>query len=93
MGKLASPSQRAGSELCDRHLAPNALCADLNDRTPVILAPESWPVELREQPTDPRQVKALLALKFSRGMMCWPLSPRVGSVKNNEPSLSAPIAA
>jgi len=26
-------------------------------------------------------------------MTCWPLSPRVGNVKNNDPSLMEPIAA
>jgi putative SOS response-associated peptidase YedK len=26
-------------------------------------------------------------------MICWPVSPRVGSVKNNDPSLIEPVAA
>jgi hypothetical protein len=26
-------------------------------------------------------------------MICWPLSPRVGNVKNNDPGLIAPITA
>ena len=26
-------------------------------------------------------------------MICWPVSPRVGNLKNNDPSLIAPIAA
>ncbi len=26
-------------------------------------------------------------------MICWPVSPRVGNVKNNDPSLIEPIAA
>jgi len=26
-------------------------------------------------------------------MMCWPVSARVGNVKNNDPSLIEPIAA
>jgi len=29
----------------------------------------------------------------SDGMVCWPVSPRVGNVKNNDPSLIEPIAA
>jgi putative SOS response-associated peptidase YedK len=29
----------------------------------------------------------------SDDMICWPVSPRVGSVKNNDPSLIEPIAA
>jgi len=26
-------------------------------------------------------------------MICWPISPRVGNVKNNDPTLIEPIAA
>ena len=26
-------------------------------------------------------------------MICWPVSPRVGDVKNNDPSLIEPLAA
>jgi hypothetical protein len=26
-------------------------------------------------------------------MICWPVSPRVGNLKNNDPSRIAPIAA
>jgi hypothetical protein len=29
----------------------------------------------------------------SEGMVCWPISLRVGNVKNNDPSLVEPIAA
>ena len=29
----------------------------------------------------------------SGGMVCWPVSARVGNVKNNDPSLIEPIAA
>jgi hypothetical protein len=29
----------------------------------------------------------------SDGMICWPVSARVGNVKNNDPSLIEPIAA
>jgi putative SOS response-associated peptidase YedK len=28
-----------------------------------------------------------------RAMTCWPVSPRVGNVKNNDPSLIEPIAS
>jgi putative SOS response-associated peptidase YedK len=45
---------------------------------PVILDPETWPAWLGEEPADARQLKAMLA---------WPVSPRVGNVKNNVPSL------
>jgi putative SOS response-associated peptidase YedK len=72
---------------------PNELCAELHDRMSVVLAPEAWPVWLGEEPADPRQLKALLAPLPSEAMTCWPVSARVGNVKNNDPSLIAPIAA
>jgi putative SOS response-associated peptidase YedK len=32
-------------------------------------------------------LKSMLAPYPSDGMICWPVSARVGSVKNNDPSL------
>jgi putative SOS response-associated peptidase YedK len=72
---------------------PNELCAELHNRMPVVLGRETWPVWLGEEPADPRQLKALLAPYPSERMTCWPVSARVGNVKNNDPSLIEPIAA
>jgi putative SOS response-associated peptidase YedK len=72
---------------------PNKLCAELHNRMPVVLAPETWPGWLGEEPTDPHHLKTLLAPYPSDQMTCWPISPRVGNVKNNDPSLIEPIAA
>ncbi|HZC96228.1 MAG TPA: SOS response-associated peptidase family protein, partial [Bradyrhizobium sp.] len=58
---------------------------------PAVLKPEAWPLWLGEQPAEPAQVKALLAPYPPDGMACWPVSPRVGNVKNNDPSLMEPI--
>jgi hypothetical protein len=52
---------------------------------------ETWATWLGEEPADPRQLKALLAPYPSEGMTCWPVSPRVGNVKNNDASLVEPI--
>jgi hypothetical protein len=41
---------------------------------------------------DGTQPKALLAPYPAEEMTCWPVSPRVGNVKNNHPSLIEPIA-
>jgi putative SOS response-associated peptidase YedK len=71
---------------------PNELCAQLHNRMPVVLAPEAWPQWLGEEPADDGQLKSLLAPYPSGGMICWPVSQRVGSVKNNDPSLIEPIA-
>ena len=53
---------------------------------------ETWPAWLAEEPADARQLKAMLAPYPSEKMTCWPVSPRVGSVKNNDPSLIEPIS-
>jgi putative SOS response-associated peptidase YedK len=72
---------------------PNELCAQLHNRMPAVLKPEAWPVWLGEEPADLPQLKALLAPYPSDEMICWPVSARVGNVKNNEPSLIEPVAA
>jgi putative SOS response-associated peptidase YedK len=71
---------------------PNELCAELHNRMPVVLAPEIWLRWLGEEPADPRELKALLAPYPSAEMTCWPVSLRIGSVRNNDPSLIARIA-
>ena len=66
---------------------------EIHNRMPVILKPDAWPVWLGEQPTDMPQLKSLLAPYPANDMIAWPLSARVGNVKNNDPSLIAPVAA
>jgi len=39
---------------------PNELCAELRNRTPVVLGPGTWPLRLRRSPRT-RPLKALLA--------------------------------
>jgi putative SOS response-associated peptidase YedK len=72
---------------------PNELCAELHNRMPAILAPETWPAWLGEGPADEAQLISLLAPYPSHDMICWPVSPRVGNVKNNDSSLIEPSAA
>jgi hypothetical protein len=72
---------------------PNELCAELHNRIPVVLKRKAWPVWLAEQLATVSQLKALLAPYPSEDMICWPVSARVGNVKNNDPSLSDPVAA
>src|SRR5712671_3212257 len=71
---------------------PNELCAELHNRMPVVLKPETWRVWPGEQPADVPQLKALLAPCPSDEMICWPVIIRVGNVKNNDPTLIEPIA-
>ena len=70
----------------------NELCAELHDRMPVVLKPENWPVWLGEEPAHSNELKALLAPFPSEQMTRWPVSARVGNVKNNDPTLIEPIA-
>jgi putative SOS response-associated peptidase YedK len=72
---------------------PNELCAELHDRMPVVLGREAWPAWLGEEPANASELKALLAPYPPEEMTCWPVSVRVGNVKNNDPSLIEPIAA
>jgi hypothetical protein len=73
--------------------APNELCAELHNRMPVVLKPETWTVWLGEESADASALKALLVPYPWEEMRCWPVSPRVGNVKNNDPSLIEAIAA
>ena len=70
---------------------PNELCAELHNRMPAVLAPRAWPAWLGEERADLPRLKALLAPYPSEDMIAWPVSPRVGNVKNNDPSLIEPI--
>jgi putative SOS response-associated peptidase YedK len=70
----------------------NALLAPLHDRMPVILDPEDWPSWLGERAAGPAELKALLRPCPPERLTLWPVSPRVGNVRNNDPALFAPIA-
>ena len=59
---------------------------------PVVLRPDAWPLWLGEEPADMPLLKSLLAPYSSDEMISWPVSPRVGSVKNNDASLIEPLA-
>jgi putative SOS response-associated peptidase YedK len=72
---------------------PNELCGELHNRMPVVLKSEAWPVWLGERPADAFALKTLLTPFPAEGMTSWPVSARVGNVKNNKPSLIEPIAA
>ena len=71
---------------------PNELCGEIHNRMPVILKPETWPAWLGEEPADLEELKSLLTPYPSDDMICWPVSPRVGNVRNNDPSLIEPIS-
>ena len=51
----------------------------------------TWPVWLSE-PADTAELKAMLAPYPADEMICWPVSARVGNVRNNDSSLIEPLA-
>jgi putative SOS response-associated peptidase YedK len=71
---------------------PNELCADLHNRMPVILSSETWSTWLGEEPAEVDQLKSIL-VPYTGDMVAWPVSQRVGNVKNNDASLIEPISA
>jgi putative SOS response-associated peptidase YedK len=58
---------------------------------PVVLKPQVWPACLGEEPASVPQLKGLLAPYLSDEMVAWPVSARIGNVKNSDPSLIEPI--
>jgi putative SOS response-associated peptidase YedK len=73
--------------------AANRFLSELHDRMPVILDPPDWPLWLGEVPGEPSELQGLLRPYREDGLVMWPVSRRVGNVKNNDPSLVEPLAA
>jgi putative SOS response-associated peptidase YedK len=72
---------------------PNELCGEIHNRMPVILKPDTWRAWLGEEPADAAELKSLLAPYPADEMIRWPVSARVGNVRNNDASLIEPLAA
>jgi putative SOS response-associated peptidase YedK len=66
---------------------PNALLAPIHDRMPVLLPADDWPAWLGEAPAAPAALKAMLRPYPSEAMAFWPVSKRVGNVRNDSPDL------
>ena len=69
---------------------PNALCAPIHDRMPVILPPEAWPVWLGETDAATEELLTLLVPYPAELMRVYPIGPAIGNVRNNDPSLLDP---
>jgi putative SOS response-associated peptidase YedK len=87
VGELALTSGEWVRSFAIISTTPNELCAELHNRMPVILARRTWPAWLGEEPADARRLKAMLIPYPSEEMTSWPISTRVGNVKNNDPSI------
>jgi putative SOS response-associated peptidase YedK len=57
----------------------------------VILKPEAWPAWLGEELATVPELKSLLAPYPADQITAWPVSTRVGNVKNNDPGLVEPV--
>jgi putative SOS response-associated peptidase YedK len=74
---------------------PNGLGAPIHHRMPVILPPSAWPAWLSEADADRAALLALLRPCPDEAMRVYPVGPRVGNVRNDDPGLleqSAPAA-
>jgi hypothetical protein len=82
---------RAGAQFHDCHDGAQRIVRRTSQ--PDALDPETpvSPLWLGETPAGVPQLKALLAPYPSDEMICWPVSARVGNVKNNDPSLIEPV--
>ena len=87
VGDLALAGERAVRSFTIITTPPNKLCAELHDWMPVVSRCGSG-----NRPTCPAQVPARAPYP-AEGMICWPVSARVGNVRNNDLGLIEPIAA
>jgi putative SOS response-associated peptidase YedK len=85
-----SPSKETVRSFTIITTTPNELCADLHNRMPVILVRDAWSTWLGETPAEPDQLKSLL-VPYAGAMVAWPVSQRVGNVKNNDARLIEPV--
>jgi SOS response associated peptidase (SRAP) len=63
---------------------PNALCAELHDRMPVVLAPEAWPVWLGEASADPAAL-ARVSSRRGDGVLACERARRQRQKQRSEP--------
>jgi putative SOS response-associated peptidase YedK len=70
---------------------PNEVCAPIHDRMPVILEPKDYARWLGETPSEPCQLMAMLKPYAAEAMEAYPVSPRVGNVKNADAALFEPL--
>ena len=69
--------------------APNAVCAPIHNRMPLILTQDEWSNWL----ASPEARMQLLRSFPAERMECWPVGKAVGNVRNDDPSLIERISA
>jgi putative SOS response-associated peptidase YedK len=65
----------------------NELMTDIHDRMPVILRPEDESLWLDRSVTEPEMIRHIMGPYPADQMKAYPVSPRVGNVKNNDEDL------
>jgi putative SOS response-associated peptidase YedK len=71
---------------------PNAVTAPLHDRMPVIVAPADYAAWLGEIAAAPDTLRDLLRPYPADAMTAWPVDPRVGNWRNDDPAIILPQA-
>jgi putative SOS response-associated peptidase YedK len=72
--------------------APDEL-GEIHDRMPMVIDPASWADWLDPVNTDTADLVALLSPAAANGLISYPVSPAVNSVRNNGPKLIEPANA
>lgn len=83
--------RRSASIITRQAIGP---AAGLHDRMPVILAPQVYDTWLGGTLGSPQEALELLLIssaKTAAALEFWPVSPRVGNVRNNDIALMAPL--
>jgi putative SOS response-associated peptidase YedK len=70
---------------------PNALCAPIHDRMPVILPQPAWSPWLGESEASPAELLDLLQPYPAELMRAYPVGKAVGNVRNDAPALLEPL--
>ena len=65
--------------------------APIHNRMPVILKPSAYARWLGERPASNEELQAMLKPYPADAMEAFKIGPRIGNVKNDEPSLVEPI--
>lgn len=84
---LAQRAERASDFFYPEKPMPNSSMNTKASGTrtlPVILARDEWPRWLGETPASDDELKAMLRPYEGEDLQLWPVSKRVGSVKNND---------
>lgn len=87
---LATPNADGELTFAFITTGPNALMEPVHNRMPVLLTGDALPFWLEASEAELPALRAVLAPYDSEAMTAYPVSPRVNSPRNDEPSLVDP---